>query len=447
MHGSCFQLRDVMTLVRPTLLCRIVALTAMIAAHNATAADKPATVAEAAAVLDLTKFPLVDGSPVPRQSTMAQLSYEATGDVKKVYEFQRKTLVAQKWQESPGAYITDQSASGTFKKQGFAVSASVSPGGKPNTVSVYIINHGNVDVSKLPVPTDAKSQFASPVTAMFVSPTPVDKTTEACRKLLLAQGWQPYGTAGESSIFKQNAVRLNAYISAAPAQGGKTMISYSTEQLSADIPAPGETTGLQYSDSTHQLLFDTNKSPDDMVAFYRAALAKLGWTATLEKLVQVDRRDTMIFRNAPKDMITMVVFPFEDKLRVQLTYETAAELAEQEKRAKAAVAKLLQEKSKPASKLAIAIPADAKEVKLTKSQLEFNLPAGKARAAVETWRKHFQGQGWKEDNALLEAMAGSVSLSKDSQRLNITYIDTGFLPAEIDVTASGVELEQASAAK
>jgi hypothetical protein len=62
---------------------------------------------------------------------------------------------------------------------------------------------------------------------MYVTEAPVENTKEACRKLLLAEGWVPYGAAGDTQSFKQNAVRLSATVSSAPAQGGKTMISYS----------------------------------------------------------------------------------------------------------------------------------------------------------------------------------------------------------------------------
>ena len=51
-------------------------------------------------------------------------------------------------------------------------------------------------------------------------------------------------------------------ITAAPALDGKTSVSFSSEQLSADLPAPSDTAQLQYADSTKQVLFDTKESED-----------------------------------------------------------------------------------------------------------------------------------------------------------------------------------------
>jgi len=60
---------------------------------------------------------------------------------------------------------------------------------------------------------------------------------------------------------------------------------------------------------------------------------------------------------------------------------------------------------------------------------------------VEAWRKQFRDAGWKEDAASVEALAGAVSLSKGSQSLSINYTDIGVMPAEVSISAIGVELE------
>jgi hypothetical protein len=121
------------------------------------------------------------------------------------------------------------------------------------------------------------------VNASYITEVSVEQTADACRKLLLAKGWQPYGMAGDVLFFKQNAVRLAARISTAPAQGGKTVIDYSTELMSVDLPAPADTVGLQYTDVNTQLFFDAKTSEQDIVGFYRPTLAKAGWEATTEK--------------------------------------------------------------------------------------------------------------------------------------------------------------------
>ena len=69
-----------------------------------------------------------------------------------------------------------------------------------------------------------------------------------CRNLFVGQGWVPYGKAGDTDFFKQNAILVTATVSSAPAQGGKTMIQYSNQLISADIPAPPNVDDLRYVD-------------------------------------------------------------------------------------------------------------------------------------------------------------------------------------------------------
>ena len=96
------------------------------AADDTTSADAiktPATVEQAARVLDLSTFPLMDGAKPLESPQVANLFYLATGDVKTAFEFNRKALVAQGWKELPNSSVTDQSASGMFSRSGFVVFA------------------------------------------------------------------------------------------------------------------------------------------------------------------------------------------------------------------------------------------------------------------------------------------------------------------------------------
>jgi hypothetical protein len=95
-------------------------------------------------------------------------------------------------------------------------------------------------------------------------------------------------------------------------------------------------------------------------------------------------------------------------------------------------------------KVAVTLPADAKDVKQTKDEIKFTLGKGKAKVAVESFRKQFREAGWKEDVASLERMAGTLLFSKENgQNVNITYSDTGFMPTEVSVSAMRVEFEAA----
>jgi len=127
-------------------------------AENTTSAEAiktPATVAEAAKILDLSTFPLMDGAKSPESRQVANLFYVATGDAKTAFEFNRKVLVAQGWKELPNTSVTEQSASAMFSRSGFVVSFSVIPNGD-GSLSVRLQNQGNVKPGQLPFPPGAK---------------------------------------------------------------------------------------------------------------------------------------------------------------------------------------------------------------------------------------------------------------------------------------------------
>jgi hypothetical protein len=432
------------------------------AADDTTSADAiktPATVEQAARVLDLSTFPLMDGAKPLESPQVANLFYLATGDVKTAFEFNRKALLGQGWKELPNSSVTDQSASGMFSRSGFVVFVSVTPSGD-GSLQVRLLNQGNVKPGKLPVPPNAKPVYVGDSTAMYETAAAVAATADACRNLFVAQGWVPYGTAGDSAMFKQNANLVTATVSSAPAQGGKTMIQYSNQLISADIPAPPNVEDLRYGDEPPELTFAA-PNQDAIVDFYRKTLAAAGWKSTMDKIVAVDDKPTMIFRNPAKDMITLSMpYVYGDKLGVSVRFQSAAEIAERDRKIKelapkiraAAEAKAAKEAKEAAElaeknkvpKVAVTLPADAKDVKQTSDSIKFTVGKGKAKAAVESLQKQFRDAGWKEDVASLERMAGTLLFSKgDGQSVNITYSDTGFMPTEVSVSAMRAELEAA----
>ena len=134
--------------------------------NSADAIKTPATVEQAARVLDLSTFPLMDGARSSESRHVANLSYVAPGDPKKALEFHRKTFVAQGWKELPNSTISDESASAMFSRDGFVVSLSVIPF-EANGVTVRLQNLGNVKPGKLPVPPNAKPVYQGEPTAMY----------------------------------------------------------------------------------------------------------------------------------------------------------------------------------------------------------------------------------------------------------------------------------------
>ncbi len=162
---------------------------------------------------------------------------------------------------------------------------------------VILQNQGNVKPGQLPVPPGAKPVYVGDPTAMYSTDAAVPATAEACRNVFTAKGWVPFGNAGDTAVFKQNAILATATISSAPAQEGKTMIQYTTQQMSADIPAPPNVEDLRYSDEPPEVTFETRENQDAIADFYRKALAGAGWKSTMDKMVDVDGKPTMIFRN------------------------------------------------------------------------------------------------------------------------------------------------------
>jgi hypothetical protein len=408
----------------------------------------PATVVEAARVLDLQSFPLLPVVEKEIRRTVASLSYQAPGDVKGVYEFQRAALVERKWKESPDPQVTSEYASGQFSRDGFYVSVSVFPAGDKGQLSIYIQNLSNVNLRKLPVPPGAKLSHAFPAIAAFVTDAGVDQTAAAVRKLLLDQGWQPYGSAGDSLHFKQNAVQLNARVFAPPAQPGKTSIDYHATQLSADLPAPADADSVQYSDQLTQLNLDVPQTPAELAIYYQAALAPAGWKSTSEKGIQDRTEYTLIFRNPAKDMLTLSMRDLtpEKKTRATLKLQSAAEVDELERQYQAAIEarkkKEEAERNKPKPKAIVTLPAGASEVSAKATEIEFKLATGKAKAAIDAIAKELVAAGWKVEEPIGEAAAGRLGFDKDNHTITIHYIDPGFIPAEITISASGVELER-----
>lgn len=389
------------------------------------------------------------GAKEPVNRSVSRLSYNVPSDCQTAFDFHRKILTSRTWSEQPGSEVTKDYGSGMFTRDGFLASVSVSPLGdpsQPGIVNVSLTLHGNIDLAKLPVPADLKPSYVGPQIAMYTAGGSVADTAEACRKRLLAQGWQPYGKAGDTLFFKQNAIRLTVTITAAPALGGKTSVSYSAEQLSADLPAPADTVQLQYADATKQVLFDTKEGEDAIVAFYRKSLGSSGWKATTDNTLKIDWKNVLIFRNSSKDMLTLEMYPVkaENVLRVTLKHQSAAEVAAIEKHLDEQAAAARKKKEMPLPKLTIPLPSEAKVAEQTESRLEFTVSAGKAKAMAERLRNWLRNDGWKEDVITADAMVGEITYTKDKLELSLSYVDTGLTPAEFTIRGSRVALETAN---
>ena len=411
---------------------------------------EPATVEQAAAAIDLSTLPLAPGVKALEERRVASLGYQAPGDIKTVFEFQRKALIDRGCKELSDAQIYDQAASGSFGKDGFFISVSVFTGGEAGQVAVRLQNHGNVNLAKLPVPNGVKLSHSFPAITGFITEAPQAETAEKIRNLLLEQGWQPYGTAGDSMNFKKNAVQLSARVHAHQAQPGKTFIDFTAEQMSADLPAPPDAEQISYADDNKRLDVEAVGTPDDVVAFYKQALAPAGWQSTTDNRITDRTTSFMIFRNQAKDMLTLNMRDLGgNKTRYDLNHQTAAEVEEVDRRVKLAIEakkrKAEEEANRPKPKQAISLPADARDIEASAQEIEFQVASGKGQAALDALLKQLQTSGWKAEKPVGQKEAGVITLNKDDLQMTIQYVDPGFIPAQITISARGrLELERTS---
>lgn len=410
------------------------------------AATKPAPAVIEAKPIDLGKIATFGGAELTGMSA-ANATYKAKGDVKPVFEFHRKQFLDLGWKEMPESSVTDQSASATFTGAGYKISATVYSAGTPGSVEVMLHNHGNVDLSKLPLPSGTKPVYVGAVSAMHVTEAPVADTKEAVRRLLTAAGWEPHGNEGDTWHYKQGLNRLSATISSAPAQGGKTMINYGCELMAGDLPAPPDAKDVRYVATQRKLTFETVAEKDAVVAYYKQALGKTGWKPNREETIQVDDKDEMVFRNGDGIVFLEMRRESDGKRQVTLASSTVTEMEAAGKRIREKLA--AEKKAQPAEapvpmkpKVSVVIPPGASGIDRTGGGLKFSVGNGKAKGVAEGWRKPLAEAGWKEDAASLDAMAGVMSFTKDGASLTINYTDTGFTPAEVSISGIGVEVEQ-----
>jgi hypothetical protein len=407
------------------------------------AAELPASVADAKKVLDLTKFPRLSTAEPSEQVHLASLYYMANDNVEPAFKFQEDGLTKAGWKLVGDRMVTAGYATGTFSKSGYLLSVTILPSGKQ--VSVTIVQHGNIELSELPLPAGTKSLYAGPASQIWVTETPLEETIDAMTKSLEAKGWMPYGDAKPIYYFRQNAIRLTVMVGTAPAQGNKTTIQVQSELLSAELEAPPGAKGLQYHDSTTTLSFETPDSLGDVESYYRTKLAETGWEATTSQPFKVDIYDNLIFRNPAKDLIELSM------LKVDQGAKVTVKIAKEDEALKQAMAQKKGEKKGgaggPQLTLAITLPADSSEVDASPTSIEFQLPSGKAKVAVKQFIADFTKAGWKEQIKVIEGVAGAVSMTKGDLSLSIDYVDPGVIPANVTLRLTGGIFKQDQGAK
>ncbi len=403
---------------------------------------EPATAIQAAAAIDLSKFEMVDPEGPPSVQTVASQSYQTKGKIVDVAKKVQALLKKAGCQELEGATFTNDYASATYTIKGFTLSLMVTAGAMPDTCMVMITNHGNVDLKSIPVVKDAKQLYALPSTISYVTEMKLPEALEASKKLLADQDWVPFGDTTVSFFMKRNAIVLQVMVTEAPAQGNKTAIQISSEQISVDLPAPDYKTYLQFRDGVGGMQFDSEQTVEEIFAYFQETLGELGWKSTTEQAVQVNFTKNMIFRNDKKEYIEVEVRDVEGTRTVSLKYMTAKEFAEMEKRADVAIAKKKEEakakmeRKKNPPKIAVSTPSGASVSERKPQSIEFSIKSGGAKAALTSWLKPLTEDGWKVEKTVDSKDVGDYTLSKDDQQIHVSFVDPGFIPGEITISVS-----------
>lgn len=445
----------------------VIAVSLLVLAGRPTAAlaadAAPATFAEAVDVLDLRKLPLVDGAQGAAIRTLGILLYTAPGDPKQAYEFHKRQLAERGFKERPGGHRDENTVTGEFTKQGYTVALSTfrdsSGTAEAPRMQATLVNHGNVDLTKLPRPADAKEFYARAGEASYLTRSTVAETAAAAAKLLEAAGWSPYGTASDDPDspmlhFKRNSMRIQAWVSTAPAQNNQTLLRYSAELLQSDLPLPPLARDARYDDTQATLRFDC--APDEIAAVYdhyRQSLQPAGWKPTTDEAVTdaEKRTEFMVFRNPAGDLISVDLLTYNDVVNVKAQFYTAEEVQRMDELAKQQAVRQREEmaRARQPVETPLSLPGVAEKVtQKDDSHLVFELPSGTGPAGLRQLRAQLAEAGWQcDDEDPTDKTIGHIRMTKGTAALSLSYWNSSFGGAEITVEGSEFVVLKTDAAK
>lgn len=402
-----------------------------------------ATAKQATEVINFSTLPLIDPVGQPNSQRIASQSYTASGTTTQVAQKVREALQQKGLRELDGAAYTEDYCSANFEHKGFRISLSVTPSGRPGQVLVNLQNHGNVDLAKLPVPPHFALLYSLPAVTAYTTDRSVEEAKAECKQLLEAQGWQGFGDTAVSFFMKKNAVRLQVMATQAPAQGGKTSVQLSSEQLSVDLPVPPQLEWLQYADTTAGMQFRSRESQKGLVDFFKNALSEQGWKPTTDSLVKVGFRESLIFRNSAAEMMEVTFSEVDGLVNGNLRFQSADDFAAVDQRVNAKVAEaqreLAMEEERKKNPPTLKLPT------LPNARVQVNMPqrvelvagSGTAKEIVKPWIGKRVAEGWKHKAIVDSNEVGEHSLSKDGATLTISIVDPGFIPAQITISVQG----------
>ena len=284
-------------------------------------------------MLDLRDLPLVAGSGAPR------------GEYRRKACLPSERHAARVVRVSPEATVRRRLAAGAQRDGDRRIGGGDVHAQRLRSVSFCVV-FGRVQASDVgdgfesrqpqlevaPKPGNSEVLYDLTVSLAYVTLDGVKAVADEIEAKFLADGWEPYGTAGDTRFYRKNAIRLLAATSAAPAQEGKTVVTYFTELLSAELPAPRDAKRMQYSEPPVQLSLDFAGDLTAADKWYREQLGNMGWEPTTENPVKEGFEYFVIYRNKAGEMLEITLQEVDHLMRLQMEYTTAEELAEMERR-------------------------------------------------------------------------------------------------------------------
>jgi hypothetical protein len=299
-----------------------------------TSAEAPSVSEPPFELLDLERFARLPDAKPPMMRSHTLLMYDAPGNAVESYALLKEKLVAAYWRELPGGTISAEygSANGFFRRGNHALTLSLSKGSQPDTVSVTMQHHGDVDLSKLPLPKDAESVYRFPHTAGYVTTLALDETAQTFGDAMTAAGWSVYESSPGSTTYRRGSQTVQVSISSAPAQGGKTMLQLSPQLLPVDLPVPPNAEGIRFSHRPVELNFEHPGDWNEVAKFYQTELPRLGWKPTTENLIENENDAFQIYRNAEHALAQLRVETRGGKTQATVEYQSPTVFEENEQR-------------------------------------------------------------------------------------------------------------------
>ncbi|ARQ01276.1 hypothetical protein [Pseudorhodoplanes sinuspersici] len=199
-----------------------------------------------------------------------------------------------------------------------------------------------LDTATLPRVAGAKLTYAGPASTIYTTSGSVAQAAEAVVRALAAAGWQTYGDPFSQSApdapqrimtFKKGAQAIVAFVTAAPAQGNATSVSYSANALANDLPFPKDATEIGFAPERPHLRAVSGETVAALLDFFRKDMAALGYQPWAGKPEQVSEKGALTFftRDNQKILVLSLTRNDEGRTRIDITPTTARVLTAEQR--------------------------------------------------------------------------------------------------------------------